>query len=480
MVGSVVGVPDYSPELSINSTNSTVPGSESYLPDRLDYMGLWGSSSWKCEAHYNKALDATSEFNKWGSSSASAIMALLPALIAITSAVTANIGFLCHLSPAQGLFAAALTFGFPVRQLNTWKSVTISVKDLLKLPHDEDVIVLNGVEEKLIPIKKLALSPRRLRLIWVRLFRLLFGLGQGVLIWCLLVAVPKIDSFTLIWLCPVWGDKVFILWMGATFTVLGWLRARFERNAFGRDEVIYISKAQRTGNNWQRLLDPHPVIVILRPSNHGQAHTPHYIDYFIGLSQILWICLLSFLLSSTIGGSLFTTLIMVVTFITIVHVSRGLSILACVVAQKHLNLRVIEYDNLREKGMVQILLGGLTGVIMDIHWVNFKKSQWEESVKMYEWGYKFSRGIVMEGQCKIHTKIQQTDNRTTFFLRNAALVLFYEAGLVLAYLLAMLSYPNPNESTLGTAIGSHLLLGVGIAACWNLGQAKKFLICDCD
>ena len=109
----------------MNSTNSTetIPNSNDNSYDNSDnlfhYLGLWGVTSWQCEPFYNEALEGTSEFNKWGSSSASAIMALLPTLIAITSAVTANIGFLCHLSPTQGLIAAAFTFGFPVRQLDT-------------------------------------------------------------------------------------------------------------------------------------------------------------------------------------------------------------------------------------------------------------------------------------------------------------------------------------------------------------------------
>ena len=491
MVCSVVGMSNFPPELSINPTNST-NSTNSTVPDSYDpfhYFGVWGSRSWQCESFYNKALEATSEFDKWGSSSASAIMALLPTLIAITSAVTANIGFICHLSPTQGLIAAALTFGFPVRQINTWKSVTISVRDPLEL-HHEDATTLDRVEKILTQIKKLALNPHGQRLIWVLLFRFLFSSAQGILIWCLLIAVPKIDSFNLMWLCPAWGDTVFILWMGATFTVLGWVRAKFESDSFGRDEVIYMSNAvtaRTTGRPYRRLLDPYPVIVILRLSSNGQAnrqHIPHFIDYLIGMSQILWICLLSFLFSSTIGGTLFRTLLMVVTFITLVFVSRGLSILACVVAQKHLNIRVIEYDNLREKKMLQILLGGLTGVTMDIRWVNYKKSQWKESVKMYQWGYKLSHGNVMEGRCKIHTPMQTFGDLMTLLGRLAGIGLFYELGFILGSIWIMGYYSNTSESipvgpsTAG--FGSTILVVAGMAASVDLWRTKKFLICDCN
>ena len=368
--------------------------------------------------------------------------------------------------------------------------MTISVKDLLKLPHDEGVIVLNGaVEEILAPIKKMALSPRRLRLIWVRLWHFLFGVVQGVLIWCLLVAVPMIDTFNLMWLCPGLGSVVFSLWLGLTFTILGWLRARFERDVFGEDEVIYMRMAQENGNNWQRLLEPHPMILILRPSNYGQANrlnTPHYIDYLIGMSQLLWICVLSFLFSSTIGGTLFWTLIMIVTFITIVHVSRGLSILACIVAQKHLNLRVIEYDNLREKRMMQILLVGLTGLIMDIRWVNWKKTQHEESIKMYQWGYQLSHGDLMENQCTLHAKVQRQDVKMGHYVRSAAVGLFFIAGFNLSVIDWMYYMADPNGylhsglNRSGQSLGIISLLFPGVLACWNLGQTKKFLICDCN
>ena len=489
MVCSVVGMPSDHSKLSNNSTNSTSLDNSTYLTNLRD------PDDWRCEPYYSFIPESTPEYYIWGSSVASTIMALLPTLIAITSAVTANIGFLCHLSPTQGYIAAAFTFGLPVRQLDTWKSVTISVKDLLKLPHDEDVTVLNGVEEKLRPIKKMAVSPRRLRLIWVQLLRYLFSSGQGVLIWSLLVAVPSIDSFQIIYLCPEVGALVFSLWLGVTFTCLGWLRAIFERNAFGRNEVIYMGKAQKIGNYWQRLLEPHPMILILRPSNHGQAnhlHTP--MDYFIGMSQFFWICLLSLFFSSTVGGNLLQTLIMVAMFITIIHVSRGLSILACIVAQKHLNLRVIEYDNLRERRMVQILLGELTGVKMDIRWANCKKGQREESIKMYQWGYQLSHGNLMEDQCTLHTTVQHNDAFIGNCIRIAAFILFFTAGFnpsviswmnpaSIYWMIDQINFPRLPAAEPPNPIKSLFIFSVllpGVLACWNLGQTKKFLICDCN
>ena len=494
MVSSVVGMSNYTADLGINSTystNSTVPGT--YNP--FYYFGVWGSSPWQCEPLYDEALKATSEFNKWGSSSASAIMALLPTLIAITSSVTANIGFLCHLSPIQGYIAAALTFGFPVRQLDTWKSVTISVKDLLKLHHGEDAIVLDRVEEILAPIKKMALSPKRPRRFKVQLLYHLLNFVQAILIWCLLNSASRIDTFNIIWLCPGLGLEVYSLWLVATFAILGLLRARFERDSFGSDEIIYIRNAVTAnstgsytlgsytlGSYLRRLQDPHPAIVILHPSNHAQEnyqHTLNFLDFLIGMSQLLWICLLSFLFSSTIGGTLFRTLIMVVMFVTIIHVSRGLSILACVVAQKHLNIRVIEYDNLQEKRMMQILLGGLTGIVMDIRWGNCKKTQCEESIKMYEWGYKLRHGNVMSDRC-IHTENRKTDDIMDYWFPAVFLLLF----LMFGSNVPVHNYDHPGSIALMPSfivVGVWILLmSFGTLGCLHMGLTYKFLICDCN
>ena len=60
------------------------------------------------------------------------------------------------------------------------------------------------------------------------------------------------------------------------------------------------------------------------------------------------------------------TLLMVVAFVACVSVSRSVSIYTCWLAQKYSDLRIIEYDNLQEKRMMQRLLGGLTGVLVDI------------------------------------------------------------------------------------------------------------------
>ena len=416
-------------------------------------------------------LGDTSEFNKAGSNNAGTIMALLPSLMAFKPIIIANIGLLCYLSTPQDFIVAAFTFGLPVRHLDTWERVSVKVSDLLVSPQScQDNLgpFSEMVGTLLAPIKHTALLSKRPRRIQVQLIRFLLGGIQAVLVWLLLFVVP--NSFYLIWLYPNWGYVVFSFWLGATFIILGWLQLRFERDSFGGHEVIYITSPS-TGNYWRRLLDPHPMIVILRPSNDASEREPCWtnrlhIHYWVAMFQIFWLCFLSFLFSSTIGGTLFRTLFMVVAFIAIVSVSRGFSITACCLAQKYLDPRVIEYENLQEKKMMQRLLGGLPGALVDIQLMSLKKTQWQESVKMYQSGSQLSRGNVMQvsddgEQCTLHTKTHAI--MEDFYMRFWGTAVIFWAW----------------RTVPGWAVGLQVIIYLTTSASLTLGRIMQLLICNC-
>ena len=452
---------------------------------------------------YDRDLETVTEFNKWASSSASTIMALLPTLMSFAPIITANIGFLCHLSTTQGFIAAAFTFGLPVHQRDTWKLASIRVKNLLVNQgsyHGNIIPILRPFKEVvdilLAPIKREALLPGRPRYILIQLLRFFFGFVQAMLIWCLLFTVPAIDSFYLMWLCKVWGSIVFSLWLGGTFVFLGWLRARFEKDSFQGDEVIYIRKASTTldiGNCWRgywrgycrRLLGPHPMIVILRPSNDASEREPCwtnqlYTHYFMGMFQLFWICFLSFLFSSTIEGVLFRTLLMVVAFVAIVGVSRGLSILVCCLAQKYLDLRVIEYDNLEEKRMMQRLLGGLPGVLLDIRWMSYRKTQLQESIKMYQLGHHLNRGNVIEvpnstEQCVQHARKYSFMDQ---LMRLVGVALTITAAQYLPDLVMWDPLEDPSYSYDLLLLIRATIMATPFISLY-LGRTRRLLICNC-
>ena len=483
LIYPVVGLPQNPLERSIHSTNSTVPDSNGLL-DGDTWWGLWSNDHWECQPLYNEVLDDTSEFDKAGSSGASTIMALLPALMAFSPVVTANIGFLSHLSTSQGFIAAAFTFGLPVCQLDTWKPVTVKVKDLvknLKSGHDNTVTVLKEMVDILAPIKDTVHHKRPLSRS-VMLFRIWFSYLQGFFILSLITLVPKIDSFYLIWLCPDFGSVVFSIWLATTFALLGWLRVIIERDSFNGDEVIYISEAStRTGI--QIFSDPHPMIVILCPSKDSQERKPRWTNslalYGVGVFQLFWIGFLSFLFSSTIGGALFQTLCLVVAFMTIVSLSRGLSIIVCLLARKYLDLKVIEYDSLQEKRMIQRLLGGLTDVLLDIRCMNYKKDQWEETTNIYKWGHQLSRGNVVSDdpqQCT-HTK-PQLGYLLSGFYRACIMQFIAFSAIVAPNLGVLLEFDAKPSEEVQLAAGVIITL-MSTAFCMHLGHTKRLLICNC-
>ena len=94
--------------------------------------GFWDGKDSSCGNEYNYLLDNSSEFRKYSSAIATTILALLPALLAFTRLVTAQIGLVARLDFLQGIFTAGFTFGLPVTQISTFPEKRIySIEDLL-------------------------------------------------------------------------------------------------------------------------------------------------------------------------------------------------------------------------------------------------------------------------------------------------------------------------------------------------------------
>ena len=451
--------------------------------DEVDPIwGMWGQEPWACEAQYNSQLENATEFDKAGSSSASTIMALLPALLAFAPIVTAKIGLLRNLSLSHGFIAAAFTFGLPVQQLEimTTRSVT-SVKRLLgnveddlsrcgtagdsipsanqsvspmpqpfnncaatnqppaitnlnsqdaneaiepeasSIPnndldeevctqqvvdlstcHDNNSMTFSDVvEDALAPIKQTVFDSKRPSRIWVQLLMYIFSVIHLSLAWCLVVIILFVDPSNIIWLCPGAGGLTVSIWLVGVFSIVGFMRVRFESKIFAATEVIYISKASKTMGTgyWKRIWYPQPMVVILRPTpditsdSDSSGIKSLRVIHLLGILQLCWILFLSFFFSSTIGGALFRTLLTVSAFIFVVAVSRGLSILTHWLAEKYIGLKVIEYDNLQELRVIRNLLGALSEVLIEIRdcagsWMSSEDAQWRECITSYLWGQR--------------------------------------------------------------------------------------------
>ena len=227
------------------------------------------------------------------------------------------------------------------------------------------------VENALSGIKDTAFGCNRPSIWIIHAAKFLSTVIHLFLVWCLLTIVLLADPSTLIWDCRDAGWLTVGLLLGILGFV-GPLRMRFERNTFATTDIIHISKVSNTGTMgttyWSRLRAPHPMIVMLRPSPNAISNLNGQgskvirglkVVYFIGVSQLCWILFLSFFFSSSIGGSLFWSLLTVWTFVLAVAVSRGLSILTIWLVEKHIGLQVIEYDDLLELEVMRGLIGAL-------------------------------------------------------------------------------------------------------------------------
>ena len=226
------------------------------------------------------------------------------------------------------------------------------------------------VEGTLSAIMQTTFDCNRPPIIVVQTVMLLSTIIHLSLVWCLLTIILWVDPSTLMWDCRDAGWLTVGLILGVLCFV-GPLRMRFERKAFAATDVIHISNLTASNSNrthfWSRLQNPHPMVVILRPSANatfdlnekGSNGIRLRVVYSLGVLQLCWILFLSFFFSSSIGDSLFWSLLVVWTFVLAVSISRGLSILTIWLVEKHIGLQVIEYDDLLELEVIRGLIGAL-------------------------------------------------------------------------------------------------------------------------
>ena len=87
------------------------------------------------------------------------------------------------------------------------------------------------------------------------------------------------------------------------------------------------------------------MILIFRSRGDPKAPSVTMFGIFIGYIQFIWLCIVSFYFSSTIGGRLLKTLAFVVAFVSTVATSRGLSIWWCRWMERNTDITIVEYDS---------------------------------------------------------------------------------------------------------------------------------------
>ena len=450
------------------STNRTDPGEDEQI------WGFWQHQQGPCADYYNDLLGNFTEYNKAGSSTASTIMALLPALLAFSPLTTARIGLLSAVSNPHGYFAAVFTFGLPVDQLDTVHIVKSikkhpgNIEDAPPTPppptnppmlqpvnnstptnHPPATVNLNTqgaielvplvgssspssnpgdgtptqecvnpsasmetVENALALIKHLAFSNQHSTSIlpeWVLQLGL-FSM-QLLIVRLLIMTISDFDPSTMIWACPGPGPHT-IAWLVGVICIVGPIRVGYESLAFAATEAIHISKASRTGTTGDSstMLDPQPMIVILRPSPRDISGLD--MQSTIALIsrrsfQLLWLLLLSFFFSGTVGGSIFSSLYTVCSIVCIVTASRVMSIFT---VKGYKNLHVIEYDNPEELGEMRRRIGALPQAWVEVREtcasLKFSGIKWRECIESYQEGQQEGHRNAAHGAtypvCSIH------------------------------------------------------------------------------
>ena len=114
------------------------------------------------------------------------------------------------------------------------------------------------------------------------------------------------------------------------------------------------------------------MILIFRSRGDPKAPSVTMFGIFIGYMQFIWLCIVSFYFSSTIGGSLLKTLTFVVAFVSTVAASRALSIWWCRWMERKTDITIIEYDSAslrqkspRDSAIITRLIAAFPGTIVE-------------------------------------------------------------------------------------------------------------------
>lgn len=368
--------------------------------------------------------------------------------------------------------------------------------------HNDPKSFNNTAEGALSPIKQTLFDRKRPPRILVHLLMYIFSVIHLTLAWCLVVIILFIDPSNIIWLCPENGGLIVAMWLLGVFSIVGFMRVRFESKVFAATEVIYISEASKTmgAGYWKRIWFPQPMVVIVRPSPNGTSDSDGHrirslkVIYFIGILQLCWIMFLSFFFSSAIGGALFRTLLTVSTFILAVASSRGLSILTHWLTERYIGLKVIEYDDLQELRVMQRFIGALSGVLVEIQdatgsRMNPKDAQWEESIKIYLWGQREGHGATHTARvCAIGAHKLGAQRFMDEFIPMVGAVL----TVCLCLSPPLVSLMNKFSSTRGVKGGEDVdvgnvtpvvlqlspILGIGLFSLLSRGK-RRTVLCNC-
>ena len=193
---------------------------------RRDHDGIGVPFNEECANSTNTYLNDTSELNKGAFAAGTTLMTLLPSLLTFAPIPTAKIRDSIHTSPWLTLFTAGLIFGLPVTQYSSVPGQrSFEPEEFFAHQNSEpgNVATLEGAEQSNTTAAavraKLFPSTGRVSLRRLMYITCLVGFGQWMLFLVLIVALPKIDGFTVIWACEDVSGGLYCGWLALTYAL---------------------------------------------------------------------------------------------------------------------------------------------------------------------------------------------------------------------------------------------------------------------
>jgi len=208
---------------------------------RRDHDGIGIPLNKACFNVTNTFLSDTSELNKGGFAAGTTLMTLLPSLLTFAPMPTAKIRDSMYTSPWLALFTAGLTFGLPITQYSSVLDQRTFRPDEF-FPHQnreaengapadgaeqfdnttaERTALLTTVSEldAAAVRKKLFPLPNQRPLARLMVFIFTVGCVQWGLFLVLIMALPKIDGFTVVWVCVDVSLQLYLGWLAITYAL---------------------------------------------------------------------------------------------------------------------------------------------------------------------------------------------------------------------------------------------------------------------
>lgn len=165
------------------------------------------------------------------------------------------------------------------------------------------------------------------------------------------------------------------------------------------------------------------VIVRLTPQDPFPVRHPAC-SVFLGLLRAMMFIFLSFLFGSIWGGTLFYTLGFVAALMGTIFVSRFCSIFLCRWLERHLDMTVIQCENIIELAAIKKTLAAMPGVLVE------NKTD----------SYKYSAGYRLDTKCQNHSQPATANSKETPNLGVLGLIIGFITGIIEGAMIGLMAY----------------------------------------